>query len=380
MTRAALSTLLTAASASYVAAQTLTFPATPLISQLFPTPSDAPYQIYGPEVTYVRGPQSGYNQCNSTTEGDASMCQTSFVNGLDDFCLWAPPNPNSLIADTEGEEVAWCTKKGHGTRIMSAGTIKGAQLLKTPNYWMITGLIDQPQLNIQAGDFGGELDSGGQDERGNPIGGLMYSSAFESSPHQITWWTSFIGSNQFCIKICNPTGQNNPGYCQHTLDRIGLSYNCPSKYTIGGGFAEGEFEVCDSEHMTVPGIYVENGVTLSYSQPPESDGPITTVPYDPSLVASSNCATTASAALYTDLPAASNTPSVSATGSAATSAATGKSGSASATASKSGSSTSRSGSAAAASSTSGSANGAASFGASALAAAVGVAFSVAMLA
>jgi hypothetical protein len=28
---------------------------------------------------------------------------------------------------------------------------------------MITGLIDQTKLNIKDGDFGGELDSGGQD-------------------------------------------------------------------------------------------------------------------------------------------------------------------------------------------------------------------------
>jgi hypothetical protein len=79
-----------------------------------------------------------------------------------DFCLWAPPKLDD-IADSEGEEVAWCSKKGHGTRIMPEGTILGAQLLKTNDYWMITGLINQTSINIQAGDFGGELDSGGQD-------------------------------------------------------------------------------------------------------------------------------------------------------------------------------------------------------------------------
>ena len=83
---------------------------------------------------------------------------------LADFCLWGPGTPNSTISDTEGEEVAWCTKKGYGTRQMYQGTIKGAQLLKTNDYWMITGLIDQTLLNIQEGDYGGELDSGGQDE------------------------------------------------------------------------------------------------------------------------------------------------------------------------------------------------------------------------
>src|ERR1700730_9742861 len=30
-----------------------------------------------------RGPQAGYNICNSTTEGPASLCQTAFVNSID---------------------------------------------------------------------------------------------------------------------------------------------------------------------------------------------------------------------------------------------------------------------------------------------------------
>jgi hypothetical protein len=193
---------------------------------------------------------------------------------------------------------------------MPPGFLKGAQLLKTSEYWMITGLIDQTLIDIQAGDYGGELDSGGQDERGNPIGGLLYSSAFaaDGTPSQIQWWTEFIGSNGFCIKICNPAGTNNAGYCQHTLDRIGLAYNCPSKYTLDGGAPEGEFEVCDSDLMTVPGIYVKNGQTLSYSQPPESLGPITSIPYSPSLVASSNCVTAASSDLIKRAHAATTTP------------------------------------------------------------------------
>jgi hypothetical protein len=212
---------------------------------------------------------------------------------------------------------------------MQQGFLKGAQLLKTPQYWMITGLIDQTLIDITDGDTGGELDSGGQDERGNPIGGLLYSSAFaaDGAPSQIQWWTEFIGSNQFCIKICNPAGTNEAGFCQHTLDRIGLAYNCPSKYTIGGGAPAGEFEVCDSDLMTVPGIYVENGVTSSYAQPPESLGPITSIPYSPSLVASTNCVTTASSALFTQLVSASTSASASASGSASASAAASASGS-----------------------------------------------------
>lgn len=304
----ALSTLVAVASASFVVAQSaLQFPATPLISQIFPHPTDAPYQVFPASTSYVRGPQTGYNICNSTTENQDSQCQTSYFNDIGDFCLWGPPTPDSSIADTEGIEVAWCTQPGHGTRIIPQGTLLGAQLLKTNDYWMITGLIDQTQLNMQSNDTGGELDCGGQDERGNPIGGLMYGTAFtNSTPYQINWWTEFIGSGMFCMKICNPNGNNNPGYCQHTLDRIGLGYNCPSKYTVGGGFQPGEFEVCDSADMTVPGIYTDStGATQSYSQPAESLGAITTIPYQPTTVASSNCVTYTSSVLYASAPTAS---------------------------------------------------------------------------
>jgi len=303
----------------------LNWPATPLNQLSFPKPTDAPYQIYpatGPQ--YVRGPQVGFNICNSTTESQTSMCQTMYFNGPDDFCLWAPSEPNSLIANTEGEVVAHCSKKGHGTRQIADGAIKGMQVLKHEEYWMITGMIDQTKLNIQDGDYGGELDSGGQDGRGNPVGGLTYGTVFNSDggPNQVQWWTEFIGSNHFCIKVCNPTSKNQPGFCQHTLDRIGLAYNCPSKYTIGAGFKEGEFEVCDTAPMDIPGVYVENGVTMSYAQPPESEGPITTVPYTATAAASSNCVTSASSALFSGQPTAS--------GSASSSASTSKSGSGSA--------------------------------------------------
>ena len=69
----------------------------------------------------------------------------------------------SDIGDAEGDVVAYCTKPGHGTRIMPEGAITGMQLLFDGEAYMMTGLIDQTKINIQAGDFGGELDSGGQD-------------------------------------------------------------------------------------------------------------------------------------------------------------------------------------------------------------------------
>lgn len=177
-----------------------TFPAVPLAEKKFSYPDGIvsilprcrcsscahrclhaqPYQV-DTDTNLIRGFQSGYNLCNTTTEGQDSKCQTSFFNSLDgelfvphpfafglifarvDFCLWAPMEPNSAIADTEGEEVAWCTKPGRGTRLIPEGTFTGLQYIKTPDYIQIVGFMDGTKINIKEGDFGGELDPHGAD-------------------------------------------------------------------------------------------------------------------------------------------------------------------------------------------------------------------------
>ncbi|KAJ3728542.1 hypothetical protein C8R42DRAFT_654039 [Lentinula raphanica] len=288
--------LLLAAAVAHVSAQS--FVSDPLVDKSFPFTA-IPYQA--DTHTDGRGPQSGYNICNSTTENQQSMCQTGFINHLDDFCLFAPPEPNSTIGDTEGIEVAWCTKKGHGTRLIPEGTLQGVQLVQSPGYIEIVGFIDQTKLNLQSDDFGGELDSGGQDGRGNPIGGLMYTNAFpasngdNSSYQQGRHWTFFLGGGAFCAKICDDTQPNAEGLCQHIYDRIGCAYNAPNNAP------NNTFQACQGADMTPVGQYVSDGITTTWTQPAQETVPIGTIPYTPTPAASSNCVTFTSASLYTDL-------------------------------------------------------------------------------
>ncbi|KAI0771331.1 hypothetical protein BD413DRAFT_714051 [Trametes elegans] len=352
---------------------------TPLASKHFNYPDQIPYQADPDDG--VRGRQSGYNLCNSTTEGQDSRCQTAFVNHLDDFCLWAPPNPDSTIGDTEGEEVAWCTKKGRGTRLIPEGALTGVQFMKTPGYLQVVGFIDQTKINIQKDDGGGELDPHGADLRGNPLGGLVYSNGFGNDNNtykQVNEWHNFMGSNSFCFKACNNDGPNPADLCQHVYDRIGVAYNCPT------AAKDGVFEYCEGENQDPPGIYTENGQVMTYSQPPESLGPITSIPYEPRVPASSNCVQLASSALFTDLAAvggssgsstASGSQATATGGAASSGAASGSRGAASGTATRSGSS-------AGPSATGGSENnnGAGAMGISVVSIVAGVAFAVALLA
>lgn len=240
-----------------------------------------------------------------------------------DFCLWAPPTGPETIGDTEGEEVAWCTKPGHGSRLIPAGALQGVQFMRTPDYVQVVGFIDQTKINLQANDSGGELDPHGADFRGNPLGGLVYSTAWSSDNstyEQVIEWHNFMGGSVFCFKICDPAGANAANYCQHIFDRIGCAYNAPNNAQ------NGTFEACDGADQDFPGVYTDStGKVQTFTQPDESLGPITSIPYTPKVPASSNCVTYSSAALYASLPTlSSSVPS--STGHTSTRASSGASG------------------------------------------------------
>jgi hypothetical protein len=226
------------------------------------------------------------------------------VNSLADFCIWGSPVPDGLIGNVEAAVVAYCTQPGHGTRIMPAGTITGAQFMKTSAYIQVTGHFNQSGINLDPTDTGGELDPHGADLAGNPLGGLIYSNNLPSSTSNTTLmqasnWNNFVGSGIFCIKLCDPT-ITSPDYCQNVDDLIGCTYNMPASYV------DGEFTSCEGDLQDVVGVYTTNGQTTSWSQPPVLPA---TLPWTPRIPASSNCVTYSSEQLF-----GSGTASASATG------------------------------------------------------------------
>lgn len=222
---------------------------------------------------------------------------------------------------------------------------------------------------------------------GNPMGGMVYSNQYpkgntdNSSYTQVIEWNQcvsyrlthssalnkaicrFIGADTFCIKICNPseTSPTNVGLCNNVYDEVGITYNCPSNSK------KGVFEVCDGDSMTPIGQYVSDGATTTWTQPWSGTW---TVPYTPTVPASSNCRTFAS----TDLFADAGQPTASGSGAASSATASG------AKASGSGSTASRSGSSSGASATGSSSSGASHVVVSGIATVLGVAAAVAFLA
>jgi hypothetical protein len=294
-------------------------PGTPILSTLSYAYTDLPYQVY--PFAVLRGPQFGFNQCNSTTLGPDSNCQTLIFNGPDDFCLWGSPTADGSIGDVEAKVVAYCTKPYHGTRLISAGAITGLQWTKTPGYIQAVGFINNTGIGLDPTDEGGELDPHGADLQGNPLGGVVFSNGTTDSDGttmvQVHNWNTFVGGGQFCFKACY-NSITNPDYCLNIYDLIGCDYNMPSAAT------DGEFTVCDGDVQEVVGVYTSGGQTLTWSMPDPLAGP---PPYTPVIPSSSNCQTFQSSDLFLAATAAASSSGAAATSTGSSgSAATGKAG------------------------------------------------------
>lgn len=204
-------------------------------------------------------PQSGYNTCARNTWNQDSRCQTAWINSLDDFCLWGPAEYGT-VGEKERSGVAYCTTDKHGTRLIPDGTITGAHFVKTRDYVQVTGVGNFTSILIPAGDSGGEFDPHGADDLGNPIGGIVYTTANPASngePWFVSEWTNFMSHDQFCLRAC--WGQRAAAQCQHIYDIMGCRWNIPANYDAG------VFETCDGDVAQLQGIY--DGSTFRQGDP-----------------------------------------------------------------------------------------------------------------
>ncbi|KAJ7143340.1 hypothetical protein C8R43DRAFT_1088993 [Mycena crocata] len=198
-----------------------------------------------------------------TTINQTSMARLLSINSIDDFCLFAPPDP-AAIADSETIEVAWCTQPRNNARLIPDGTITGVSFLKTDFYVQIMGTGDFTKLNIPSGDEGGELDPHGQFGAGNPIGGNVTTNIVDGLDEPIAEWMLFIDFNQFCIRACtNANSTYSAAFmCWHELDEMGCEFVMPGTYK-----PPGTFETCEADVAYPPGWYPTTVVdgTTSFS-------------------------------------------------------------------------------------------------------------------
>ncbi|KAG6906544.1 hypothetical protein DXG01_013252 [Tephrocybe rancida] len=232
---------------------------------------------------------------------------------LYNWCIWAPPapGPDAVVGNTERIEVAWCTKPGTGSRLIPDGAITGVHFVQTPDFVQVTGVGNLTFLNVPAGDEGGELDPHGADgngapfslfspkslnslvlllpsayfiasrhhsylltsERnapqiylkktphapnrntGNPIGGLVFSSAF-GQLEEIFEWTNFLSDQQFCFRACKPAPRA-PEWCQgKTADGVAVRSIYTTRWDARGICLRAMTRGCLSSVRRIVGSYL----------------------------------------------------------------------------------------------------------------------------
>ncbi|KAG8871097.1 hypothetical protein FRB97_009016 [Tulasnella sp. 331] len=248
---AAVASAQSSTTASLVVSSSAAAPATTTANPVVAPPAHS--ATYSATYTYDSLPnttetgQTGTNNCG-TTSSNTSSCQNLFVNSVTDFCLYGPPSPNTISADEE-IEVAYCLNVGYGTRLFPEGTIIGAHFVQTPDYVQVSGNGDFTKIGVTAGDEGGELDPHGATGNGNPIGGLVFTTAYTGKLQQVHEWTNFMSVTEFCVRACNPAGTNPAAMCQHIYDLQGCQWNMPANYD------NGYFENCLSDSSLPMGVY-----------------------------------------------------------------------------------------------------------------------------
>ncbi|KIY74275.1 hypothetical protein CYLTODRAFT_340473 [Cylindrobasidium torrendii FP15055 ss-10] len=242
-----------------------------------------------------------------TDVNQTSYARLISINDVDDWCIFAPPEAGVTIGDSEAYEVAWCTKARNNARVIPDGTITGVSLIKTDFYVQLMAYGDFTKLNLQQGDYGGELDPHGASGDGNPVGGNVTTNIATGDDLHFEEWMSFISYSQVCFRICTNANEtwSSGVMCEHKLDEMGCEFVMPGNYNFNG-----TFESCEAEVAYPPGVYVTaiDGTSTGYStfaqyytgvytadgQPVSYTVGTTVTPTAPQMTpSSSNCKTTA---------------------------------------------------------------------------------------
>jgi hypothetical protein len=150
---------------------------------------------------------------------------------------------------------------------------------------MVGNLIPEGKDRCVVSRERGELSYLTIPQNGNPMGGLVFSTAFstDGSEQQVklecvrsSIGFSMLSTNLLpgLLVVTSPVSRFATGLVRTqlvtaaTLDRIGMAYNMPN-----GNAKDGTFEVCDSDLMELPGVYTSNGQTLTYYSTPRVPRP-----------------------------------------------------------------------------------------------------------
>ncbi|WWC94730.1 hypothetical protein V866_001578 [Kwoniella sp. B9012] len=233
-------------------------------SQYIPPQALAYRRSYVNSTLVGRGDESIDKTSDNSDAQSQSQPKELWLMSHEDFCVYglSEENKGKMLSESVDNVISYCSKSGHGTRLIPDGTLKGVTYVRTPSWVQVSGSGDFSQIGISPDDSGAQFDSSSH----NPQGSSLITSQGGDPAKD---WVTMISGQTFCVRACF----GDPAFCPTQYDSLGCYF-----LTSNGVGWDDVWQDCEGDEGDPPGVI--DGQTYT-----PGSGPVPTQ----SIPAVSNC-------------------------------------------------------------------------------------------
>ncbi|OCF61142.1 hypothetical protein L486_00786 [Kwoniella mangroviensis CBS 10435] len=220
----------------------------PLSQSILVNSQYMPPQALSYRRTYVnstlvgRGDESNDKTKDNSDAQSQSQSQSKELRLVshEDFCVYglSEENKGKMLSESVDNVISYCSKSGHGTRLIPDGTLKGVTYVRTPSWVQVSGSGDFSQIGISSDDSGAQFDSSSH----NPQGSSLITSQGGDPAKD---WVTMISGQTFCVRACF----GDPAFCPTQYDSLGCYF-----LTSNGVGWDDVWQDCEGDEGDPPGV------------------------------------------------------------------------------------------------------------------------------
>ncbi|WVQ67136.1 uncharacterized protein L199_005331 [Kwoniella botswanensis] len=203
-----------------------------------------PPQALSYRRSYVNSTLAGRGDESNDKTKDNSDAQSQskelWLMSHEDFCVYglSEENRGKMLSESVDNVISYCSKSGHGTRLIPDGTLKGVTYVRTPSWVQVSGSGDFSQIGISPDDSGAQFDSSSH----NPQGSSLITSQGGDPAKD---WVTMISGQTFCVRACF----GDPAFCPTQYDSLGCYF-----LTSNGVGWHDVWQDCEGDEGDPPGL------------------------------------------------------------------------------------------------------------------------------
>ncbi|WWD03500.1 hypothetical protein V865_001552 [Kwoniella europaea PYCC6329] len=212
-----------------------------LVNSQYISPQALAYRRSYVNSTLVgRGDESNDKTKDNSDAQSQSQSKELWLMSHEDFCVYglSEENKGKMLSESVDNVISYCSKSGHGTRLIPDGTLKGVTYVRTPSWVQVSGSGDFSQIGISSDDSGAQFDSSSHNPQGS---GLITSQGGDPAKD----WVTMISGETFCVRACF----GDPAFCPTQYDSLGCYF-----LTSNGVGWDDVWQDCEGDEGDPPGV------------------------------------------------------------------------------------------------------------------------------